>query len=470
MAIEFVNFNPYDEQLEKLRQRQRMADLLQQQAMQPLESQTAPGGYVVPTSPLLGLTKLLQSYMAGKAQRGVDTELSDLRNKAAEAQRAQEAATTSAEAGIAGRMFGEKYTPPAPAPAVDYDHQLGGTPMPSSLKVSPSARFMDRSIEEAGQRTLANAAELQNGKLEEITPTARYQYDPQSAFQMAMTPAGREAMKGNPALATMLANMVKPKTLEVGAIDPSKFTPESIREAQTSGDIGRLKPVSTETKAPTTVGGMQWDPTTKKWAPIPGYTQQAASIAAASRAPESPVAVMGADGKPIYVSREKAMGQTPYTGTTVAQDVRAAAQEQARNNASLSAQQTLNTAEQLYAHPGREAGTGKSSFVSAIPGTSARDFRATLDTFKAQTFLPMVSALRGMGALSDAEGRKLSEAVGALDPGMSEEAFAASLKQITKDLYDKAKVSGLNVTLPSFAGGTSAAGFGAPPPGAVRRK
>jgi len=34
---------------------------------------------------------------------------------------------------------------------------------------------------------------------------------------------------------------------------------------------------------------------------------------------------------------------------------------------------------------------------------------------------------------------------------MSEEAFASSLKQITKNLYDKAKASGLNVTLPSFA-------------------
>ncbi|MFA6040615.1 MAG: hypothetical protein WC733_03850, partial [Methylophilus sp.] len=89
--------------------------------------------------------------------------------------------------------------------------------------------------------------------------------------------------------------------------------------------------------------------------------------------------------------------------------------------------------------------------MSKIPATSAKDFQANLDTFKAQTFVPMVSALKGMGALSDAEGRKLSESVGALDPSMSEKAFADSLKTITKTLYEKAKVNGLNVSLPDFA-------------------
>ena len=111
MANEFVNLSPYDEQLEKLRQRQRMVDLLQQQAMQPLESQTAPGGYVVQTSPILGLAKLLQSYMAGKAQRGVDTELSDLQEKAAQENRTKEAAIESAERGISERMFAPQEIP-----------------------------------------------------------------------------------------------------------------------------------------------------------------------------------------------------------------------------------------------------------------------------------------------------------------------------------------------------------------------
>ncbi len=80
--------SPYDQQMEELKRRQRMAELMQQEAMQPLESQVAPGGMVVPTSPVLGLAKLLQSYMSGKqlldiekqrgeAEQGARTEALD---------------------------------------------------------------------------------------------------------------------------------------------------------------------------------------------------------------------------------------------------------------------------------------------------------------------------------------------------------------------------------------------------------
>lgn len=126
-----------------------------------------------------------------------------------------------------------------------------------------------------------------------------------------------------------------------------------------------------------------------------------------------------------------------------------------KNQAAINAQQAIDQAAELFKHPGRQAGTGASSFLSAIPGTEAKGFQANLDTFKAQTFIPMVAALKGMGALSDAEGKKLSESVGALNPDMPEKEFEASLKKVTKTLYNKAKAGGLNVTLPAFAVDTS---------------
>lgn len=128
--------------------------------------------------------------------------------------------------------------------------------------------------------------------------------------------------------------------------------------------------------------------------------------------------------------------------------------EQAR----ISAQQALDQANTIFSHPGKNIGTGITSGISAIPGTDARGFKANLDTFKAQTFVPMVSALKGMGALSDAEGKKLADSVGALDPGMKTSEFNASLKNITKTLYQKAKASGLNVSMPEFAADTGATG------------
>jgi hypothetical protein len=162
----------------------------------------------------------------------------------------------------------------------------------------------------------------------------------------------------------------------------------------------------------------------------------------------APVSVMGPDGKPVYVNRTQAMGMQPYSA---AQDQKEVAKMQQKDQASISSQQALDQLAVLFQHPGRAAGTGGSSFMSAIPGTNAKGFQSQLDTFKAQAFIPMVSALKGMGALSDAEGKKLADAIGALNPEMPEKEFEASLKAVAKSLYEKAQASGLNVSLPDFA-------------------
>jgi hypothetical protein len=132
-----------------------------------------------------------------------------------------------------------------------------------------------------------------------------------------------------------------------------------------------------------------------------------------------------------------------------------AAKAQDNLQKSISTQEVLNGAVDLYNHPGRKAATGASSILGMIPGTEAKGFAAKLETFNAQTFLPMVSALKGMGALSDAEGKKLSAAVGALDRGMPEEEFANSLKGITQYLYKKGKAAGLDLTEPDFSAKSS---------------
>jgi hypothetical protein len=165
------------------------------------------------------------------------------------------------------------------------------------------------------------------------------------------------------------------------------------------------------------------------------------------------VPIMGADGKPTYVRESQAVGQSPFTPRTLAQETADAAAAQARSQREIDTQSALDNIGELIAHPGRQAATGKSSFVRVVPGTDAYDFNAKLDTFKAQTFIPMVSALKGMGALSDAEGKRLQAAVGALDPSMSEEAFVKELEKVAGTLTAKAKAAGLNVTMPANMGG-----------------
>lgn len=97
----------------------------------------------------------------------------------------------------------------------------------------------------------------------------------------------------------------------------------------------------------------------------------------------------------------------------------------------------LDSLGEIERSPGLKKAVGFNSAFPTVPGTDAANFEARLDTFKAQTFLPMVASLKGMGALSDAEGKKLSDAVGALSPKMSESAFRSSIGKIRTQLENK---------------------------------
>ena len=270
------------------------------------------------------------------------------------------------------------------------------------------------------------AAIPEQTELGEVTRQSQYRRAPEEVLGMASTSLGTAALKDRPVMAQRLAQML-----------------ETPKEAQ-----------------PMVTGGMFRDSKTGQWQEIPGYTEQQQSIAEARRPPATPaaakeerlVAILGADGKPTYVRESEAVGKTPFTAKTLAQETADAAAVQANTQREIDTQSALDNIGELIAHPGRQAATGKSSFVSIVPGTDAYDFNSKLETFKAQTFIPMVSALKGMGALSDAEGKKLQAAVGALDPSMSEEAFAKELEKVANTLFAKAKAAGLNVVLPSNMG------------------
>lgn len=103
----------------------------------------------------------------------------------------------------------------------------------------------------------------------------------------------------------------------------------------------------------------------------------------------------------------------------------------------------LGTLDRLAKHPGLKRSVGVMSKLPTMPGSDSANFQAELETFKSQAFVPMVAQLKGMGALSDAEGRKLTAAVGALDPNMGEKAFRESIDRIMRDMEAaRARVSG----------------------------
>lgn len=94
----------------------------------------------------------------------------------------------------------------------------------------------------------------------------------------------------------------------------------------------------------------------------------------------------------------------------------------------------LGTLDRLKKHPGLDRSVGKMSAFPTMPGSDSANFQAELETFQSQAFVPMVAQLKGMGALSDAEGRKLTAAVGALNKEMSPKAFRESVERIIGDM------------------------------------
>jgi len=107
---------------------------------------------------------------------------------------------------------------------------------------------------------------------------------------------------------------------------------------------------------------------------------------------------------------------------------------QAKSGQVASFDTMLDSLDRIKNHPGLPRSVGLYSKVPTVPGSNSANFQAELDTFQSQAFIPMVSQLKGMGALSDAEGKKLTAAVGALNPAMSEKAFKDSLNRIQKDM------------------------------------
>ena len=132
----------------------------------------------------------------------------------------------------------------------------------------------------------------------------------------------------------------------------------------------------------------------------------------------------------------------------------------------------LGTLDRLGQHPGLARSVGAVGVFPTMPGSDSANFQAELNSFQSQAFIPMVAQLKGMGALSDAEGKKLTAAVGALDPKMGEQAFRDSVARITADMQAARSrmAGGAQPAAPGRTGATGSWGDGKAPAAPVSIK
>ena len=92
----------------------------------------------------------------------------------------------------------------------------------------------------------------------------------------------------------------------------------------------------------------------------------------------------------------------------------------------------LDTVAQIKSHPGLSSVVGATWLPGArfVPGIDAADADALIETLQSQGFLAEVDKMKGLGALTEAEGRKLTTAIGSLSTRQSEKQFNRVLNDI----------------------------------------
>ncbi|MGL4546376.1 MAG: hypothetical protein ACRCUU_12640, partial [Plesiomonas sp.] len=107
------------------------------------------------------------------------------------------------------------------------------------------------------------------------------------------------------------------------------------------------------------------------------------------------------------------------------------------SNAIVSAADTVSIVDRILTSPGFSSAVGAKDASSLfglikdpIAGTAAADTAALIDTLDAKNFLIAIQQMKGMGALSNAEGEKLSRAVQSLNRNQSEEQLRRNLEEI----------------------------------------
>lgn len=212
-----LNDLPYAQRAAEIERQRRYAELLQQQAAEPLQSQMV-GGRVVPISPWLGLAKMLQAglgaYMQGK--------------------------TTKAEAELKKQSQSEAkdyFTK-----LVDYaqkGEKTGETPVTAEVE----------GFRSAGSLPVLN---VQDGKFSQATKDV---YTP--ATKAGMLARMMEGMSSeNPDIAkyaSTFGSALMPTSPEIGAVNPADWTPESLAKYKQTGNYDDLLPATKAASKPATI-------------------------------------------------------------------------------------------------------------------------------------------------------------------------------------------------------------------------
>ncbi len=122
------------------------------------------------------------------------------------------------------------------------------------------------------------------------------------------------------------------------------------------------------------------------------------------------------------------------------------------------AETALTLLDSIEKDPNLDMGVGGTSMWNFIPGSSGRDFQTKVDQATSGAFLSAIQQMRGMGALSNAEGQTATQAVTRMTTSASKEEFMSALndyRTIVQAGYSRAasRMGAGDVQAPPVQGG-----------------
>jgi hypothetical protein len=475
----------YNTRLAAIQRNEKLAQIMQQQAFQPIEINSYQG-IQAPISPLSGLAKVLQAYMGAKGT-GDEDRIKLNQEARAEAQQMLSSLNPQASPGRAAVMgMPEIQARPATSftpMGADFEDNPNLQTAPSGNVETPAVAYQPAVAPQAAIPPTSGAPlspEQKNQRLVQMlmsgnpyaTPVAKLEYErlgkqesgPLAEYRLAQqqgytgtidqyktqqAQAGRSIT--NVSMPTSLAPMfvrdrTTGKTLYVQPDNRGNF------------DLSKYEPIEKGTDLRQQLADAGIFPNNPDGTPNPEYTKYAqaqlrknlsmttpaGSVTTAPGEVPPPFVPKTDVGETINLGNRDAQGNLIITATPGSADVASAragqvtaAEAGGRVTGTSQAQAVIDlpkvidnadtaikNVQELLTHPGFKASVGMGvPGMKYVPGTAQADFRSRMDQVQGGAFLTAIDTLRGTGAITEVEGAKATAAKNRMSTATSEDAF-----------------------------------------------